>query len=403
MNSEASAVGINVATSREAAAAALQRARGVTTTLTAAAPQIDADRELPANVLAVLHDARLFRLTLPAWLAGEELAPAELAQVTETVAAADASAGWCLGQAFGCAMSAAFMQEDAAREVFGPSNAVLAWGAGAQGKAVETGAGYRVTGSWKFASGGKHATWLGAHCKVYDADGSPRLNAAGKHVGRTALFPRSAATMADDWYVMGLRGTRSEGYSVADLQVEDAFTLDRETPSECRSDAPLYQFPTTNVYAGAFSGVALGIARGALDDLRDLAQNKTARGARSAMRDSPVFHNELAQLEAQHASARAFQQQTLQQAWASVVQGEPLVMDQRAQIRLATTWAINQCAEIVQQVYRLAGSSAIFLDAPFERRFRDMHAVSQQVQGRASNFETVGAYMLGHTADTLFM
>jgi alkylation response protein AidB-like acyl-CoA dehydrogenase len=78
-------------------------------------------------------------------------------------------------------------------------------------------------------------------------------------------------------------------------------------------------------------------------------------------------------------------------------------MDQRAQIRLATTWAINQCAEIVQQVYRLAGSSAIFLDAPFERRFRDMHAVSQQVQGRASNFETVGAYMLGHTADTLFM
>ena len=57
----------------------------------------------------------------------------------------------------------------------------------------------------------------------------------------------------------------------------------------------------------------------------------------------------------------------------------------------------------MEQIYRLAGSTAIFDNAPFERRFRDIHAVSQQVQGRHTNFETVGRYMLGLGANTIFM
>ena len=78
-------------------------------------------------------------------------------------------------------------------------------------------------------------------------------------------------------------------------------------------------------------------------------------------------------------------------------------MDDRARIRLATTYAINEATSVVEQIYRLAGSTAIFDNEPFERRFRDIHAVSQQVQGRHSNFETVGRYMLGLGADTIFM
>ena len=45
-----------------------------------------------------------------------------------------------------------------------------------KGKAVAAEGGYRVTGTWRFASGGKHATWLGGHCCVYNEDGSPRLH-----------------------------------------------------------------------------------------------------------------------------------------------------------------------------------------------------------------------------------
>ena len=367
------------------------------------AAAIETGRELTADVLDALHERELFRLSLPAHVGGYELPVPVLAEVTEIIAGADASTAWCLGQAFGCAMSAAFLDEDAAREVFGPADAVLAWGAGPQGTAVATDGGYVVNGTWKFASGAKHATWLGGHCKVHEADGSPRLGADGVHALRTAVFPRDRAVIADDWYVMGLRGTRSEGYTVENLFVESRLTLDRDTPAECRLDSTLYVFPTTNVYASVFSGVALGIARAMLDDLLALARTKSQRGARTSMRESAVVHTRLAELEARLGAARAFQRETIRGVWAEVDASRELTMAQRARIRLATTHAIRQATSVSEQVYRLAGSTAIFEDHAFERRFRDAYAVSQQVQGRHTNFETVGRLMLGLDIDTLFM
>ena len=385
------------------AAACLERARAVAPTLAAASARGDVERELTADALVALHDSGLFRLTLPAFLGGAELELALLAQVTEVVAMADASAAWCLGQAFGCATSAAYLDEAPARRVFGPREAVLAWGAGAMGKAIVAEGGYRVTGHWRFASGAKHAAWLGAHCKVYEADHRPRLLPNGAHARRTALFPRETAEIADDWYVIGLKATRSEGYGVEDQFVEDALTIDRETPDAGRVDATLYRFTMINVYASAFSGVALGIARGALDDLLALARTKTPHDAPGSLRDSAVFQLRLAELEAQLGSARAYQQQVLHHAWQTVSATRTLTMEERAPIRLATTYAVNQATEVVEQAYRLAGSTAIFENAPFERRLRDAYAVSQQVQGRQSNYETVGRFMLGLDADSPLM
>ena len=381
----------------------LERARALVPLLASAAERIEAERELPADVLEALLDAELFRMTLPVCLGGAELPIAALAEVTETIATADASTAWCLGQALGCAMSAAYLEPESARQVFGPRDAVLAWGAGAEGKAVAVEGGYRVTGHWRFASGGKHATWLGGHCRVFEADGEPRLDADGEHANRTALFPRSAATIADDWYVMGLRGTRSEGYGVDGLFVEDAHTLNRDTPAERRIDSTLYRFSTTNVYASVFSGVALGIARAMLNDLLELAGNKHPRGARSSMRESAVMQTRLAELEARLGSARAYQQLVLNEVWRKVDEAGSPEMSDRARLRLATTYAINQATDVTEGVYRLAGATAIFESRPFERRFRDAHAVSQQVQGRHTNFETVGRFMLGLDVDTMFM
>ncbi|MBT6427650.1 MAG: acyl-CoA dehydrogenase, partial [Rhodospirillaceae bacterium] len=154
--------------------AALEKARAVAPILRAAGAEIEAARALTPGVLTAMHDAELFRLTLPARNNGAELPVPQLAQVAEIIAGADASAAWCLGQSFGCAMSAAFMDEGPAREVFGAREAVLAWGAGLQGKMVATDGGYLVSGTWRFASGSHHATWLGGHSKVFEADGSPR-------------------------------------------------------------------------------------------------------------------------------------------------------------------------------------------------------------------------------------
>lgn len=380
----------------------LARCRLAAAVIAEASSSIEQEARLPAPVLAAMHDAELFRLSLPGWLGGAELPLAELAEFTELIAAADASAGWCLGQALGCATAAAYLEPRVAEQVFGPGNAVLAWGAGAVGTAEATDGGYRVSGTWRFASGSDHATWLGGHCTVKDRDGTPRTDVAGRPVTRTALFPRSAAEIHDDWHVVGLRGTRSEGYTVNDLMVEDAFTLNRDSATDRRSDATLFRFPVVHVYASVFAGVAVGNARAALDRLVELALTKTARGAPTAMRDSPVVHSRLAELEARLGAARAFRAQVLGDVWRRVEASGQVTPAERAPLRLATTHAIHEATRVVEQAYRMAGATAVFTSQPFEQRLRDAYAVSQQVQGRHENYELVGRHLLGLPVDSMF-
>src|SRR4029453_6075895 len=104
-----------------------------------------------------------------------------------------------------------------AREIFGNDpRAVLAWGPGPRVKAVECEGGFRVTGVWAFASGGRHATWIGAHCPLYRADGPPIRNDDGRQIERTFLVRSDEVQWTDIWNVVGLRGTASDQFALTD-------------------------------------------------------------------------------------------------------------------------------------------------------------------------------------------
>jgi indole-3-acetate monooxygenase len=374
----------------------LERARALVHLLEAAAPEIEAACELPAAVLDALHEARMFRTLLPHSCGGDELDPATYVQVIETIARADASTAWCIGQASGCSMSAAYLKPAIARRIWGDDpRAVLAWGAGPQGIARVADGGYRVTGRWEFASGGRHATWLGGHSRVEEPDGTLRRGSDGELVERSMLFPSHQAAMKADWNVLGLRGTGSDSYTVSDLFVPEDHTLCRDADEERREPGTLYRFSTTNLYASGFAGVAMGIAAATLAAFTALAGQKTPQASTRMLRDSAVVQSRLALAEAKLAASRSLLLETLRKIAALVPAQGSLTLDQRMCIRLAATFAIHQSGEVVDMAYHEAGATAIFAGNPFERRFRDMHTVLQQVQARGSHFETVGQHLLG--------
>src|SRR5215469_13214937 len=219
--------GMDVTTANNPAAEYVQRARELAPELAAAADEIERRRELPEPVVDALVERGLFRLLLPRSLGGAELLPADFVPVIEEIAKADASTAWCLNQAAGCSMTAAYLDPAAAREIFGGPHGILAWGPG-PGTARVVKGGYRVTASWSFASGSHNATWLGCHVPVVEADGTPRLNPDGSPVIRTMLFPKSNAQMTDIWRVIGLKGTGSDRFSVEDLFVPQQHTATRD-------------------------------------------------------------------------------------------------------------------------------------------------------------------------------
>ena len=374
---------------------AVARARSVVGLLKDAAPRIEAARELPDDVLEALHEARLFRLLLPRSVGGDELDLRTHAEVLEIVAGADASTAWVMSQGAGCAMGGAFLSEEAAERWFRPKNAVLAWGAGLQGEATTVDGGYRVSGTWTFASGSRHATILGGHSKIFEEDGTPRLRDDGSQLDRTLLFPRLAADIEDVWDVVGLRGTGSDTFTVTDLFVPEEDTIDRENPAELRETGPLYKFSASLAYGVGFAALMLGIARGMLDELTHLAMTKKPRGAAMSLRENPAFQSQLAQLEGSHRSLRAYLHMTAQEIYDEVAAADAITLDQRARMKLATTYVINNAFQIVSDCYRAAGQTAIFPSNPFERRMRDAMTASQQTQARGTNYITVGRCLLG--------
>ena len=381
----------------------LERARGLGPQIAASADEIERQRRLPGTLVSALHDAGLFRMLLPRSLGGAELDPPTFVQVTEAIARADASTAWVICQTSGCSMTAAYLQPDVAREIFGGEPAgVLAWGPPTASKAVAENGGYRLSGTLNFASGSRHATWLGGQAPIVEADGTPRLR-NGLPERRTLLFPAASATMKDVWHVIGLRGTGSDSFTVSDLFVPHEHSFARDNPAERRYQAPLYCFPQGSLYASGFAGVAMGIARSLLEDFLALARDKTPRGYSRALRESGVTQSRVAQAQAQLGAARAYLLASLQEIWSAVGRRGTLELDQRVTIRLAASHAIQQAREVADFAYHAAGGTAVFTTNAFERRFRDIHTVSQQLQGRDDHFETVGKFLLGLEPDTTFL
>jgi len=364
-------------------------ARALAPDIEARADQIEQDRAIPRDLVDALIDAGMFRLMLPRSLGGVELELPTYVQVVEELARADASVGWCVGQANGLCNYIAYADPAAVRPVFSGGRTILANGPGEgnrPGRAEPVQDGYRITGTWMFASGFPHATWLLAICDV-DADSS-------KPDQRLMLLPKNHVTTHDWWHVSGLRGTGSQSFSVQDefVPFERAIRVADDTR---RESGPLYRFSNNGFFGPAFGSVSLGIAHSALTAIVDFAAGKVPRGMDRSIRENATVQLSVAQAHARLGAARSYLHQTLSEVWDSVVAfGEPSV-EQRVAVRLASTHATHEAAAVVDTAYLLAGSNAIFENRPFERRFRDVHAVTQQLQARRAHYEHVGAYLLG--------
>src|SRR4051795_11758999 len=187
----------------------VERARALAPLIAREADEIERTRRLTPAVTEALIENGLYRSLLPKSLGGSE-APLEMfMQMQETIAKADASTAWCLGQCSVCAMTAAYLDPDAAQQIFNEPPGILAWGAIAHQVQAVPG-GYRATARWEFASGSRQASWLGAHVRIVEANGATRLKPNGTPEVRTILFPAKIATMYDVWDAIGLKGTGTD-------------------------------------------------------------------------------------------------------------------------------------------------------------------------------------------------
>ncbi len=359
--------------------------------------EMDRRREVTPEVVDALVAQDMLRLLLPKSLGGGEIHLLDHVKAMEALGWADASVAWFINQSnVSSGTSAAAMPHASALAVFGDPKVGLAWGARHnRSKAIRVEGGFRLSGTWSFASGGRHTTWLGAHSATQNPDGTPYMQTRGGRADdRSFVFLRSEAKIIDDWHVLGLRGTGSDSYTVEDLFVPDERAPARDSLEERREKGPLYTIMSTLLYASGFCGVTLGLARRLLETYVDLARAKHSRASPNAMAVNNAIQREIGLLEAKLSSARAFLHEAVVEVYDAAAAGK-LDVDRRIRLRLATTYGMQEATDVSIACYRAAGTTAILDSAPFERRFRDAMSASQHLQAMPPHIEMVGRHILG--------
>ena len=381
--------------STSAAADPVARVASIAAQLQKSAAENEALGRLTPELVDKLHEQRLFRLLLPAAYGGDEVDLVTWFRTMEAIAKLDASTAWCVGQINGCAASSAALAPEIAHKMWGDNpSAALSWGPPLQSRAEETDGGHRLTGEWGMSSGSRHATWLGLMAPVFDRAGKPVPLPQGVSA-RIFFVPANVVEWIDNWDVIGLNATCSGGYRLDGRFVPAGYSFSREHLPDVRLPGALFKFPLNSLFATGFSAVTLGIARAMLDDVVALAKDKTPRLAKFSLRDNHHVQFQIGEAEARLRSSRHYVESTVGRVWQEVVASGELSIERRIDIRMATTFAIHQANAVADAAWQIAGATAIFSSRPFERRLRDIKTVTQQVQGRPSHLQDVGAYLLG--------
>ena len=137
------------------------------------------------------------------------------------------------------------------------------------------------------------------------------------------------------------------------------------------------------------------MARACLDDAIKLAARKAQRDVSDVMVNRSTVHRQIGEAEASLRAADTYLRGSASDLWNSVCESKQLDMAQRIDVRMASTYAIRQASQVVDVAYEMFGSDAVFKRNLLQRRYQDMHVIVQQIQGRATNFETAGRYFLG--------
>jgi alkylation response protein AidB-like acyl-CoA dehydrogenase len=359
-----------------------ERAKRVGTLANEHAVAGDKDGRLAEAVVDALHKEELYDIWVPRVLGGAELNPVESLQVIENVTYGDPSAGWVLmAAALAIGTGAAYLGDSAVQELFGGGRFPVIAGQGTRpGTAVPTEGGFRLSGSWSFASGIKHGTHIHT-LGLIEGTNEPRI----------FVLPVGKAKLIDNWDVMGLRGTGSIDYTIDSVFVPEAYShfAVTETP---RRGGPLYTIGIAGFATICHAGWACGIGRRMLDEVAAYVRTRGGRAGTQAASES--FLEDYAKAEGIYRAGRALVHETWNDVKRTLDSGEKLSLQQHSTIRLAmvhVTWAAHQASTFA---YKAAGTTALRAGT-LQRLFRDMHAGTQHMIVSPPVFRALGRALAG--------
>ena len=337
------------------------------------------------DVIDAFKTLGVYRALVPRRFGGDECSPGEFCAMVEEISRADGSAGWVAS--FG--MSPVYLASlplDTIRQVYanGP-DVVFAGGIFPPQPAEAVPGGFKVNGRWKYSSGCMGASLVGVGIAPKNGD---KLD-----LPRLAVMPQSKVRIEQTWDTVGLLGTGSHDLVVEDVVVSEEWTFVRGGAANL--DEPFFRYPSLSFATQVLSVVGLGVARAALDELRDMAAGRISVTGAPAVADRPLAQVEIAKAEAALRAARAFFFESIEDAWQTVLRGDSLSVEKTNLLRLSSTHATRVAAEVARTAQMLSGMTGVYNSSPLARCVNDAQVVTQHAFMGDITYQNAGAVFFG--------
>jgi indole-3-acetate monooxygenase len=358
---------------------------GILDLVRTAADEIERSRRLPEAVVGALHDTGINRLLVPAALGGMEAPITDVMDVMERIAAVDGSTGWCAAIGAGSNVFAGYMPATGAGIVFADPDQGNATMFAPLGRVVSDHGRAMLGGRWPFTSNCLHSAWVGLGALFHEAEGVDP-------VPRIVFVQVADLTIEDTWDVVGLRGTGSHHVAAAQVPVYlDRCARFADTPWP---DGTLWRLPVYTTLMPLLAAVALGIARGAVDDVsRQTRKGRIAR--RGQLADAPISMAELAVADTRLRAARAGLRDAVGEAHMRARRGEPINRQLQARICLAGMHACDASVEVTSAAHHLGGSAAAYRGSRLLRALSDVQAARQHLLFSHHHLSELGKLVAG--------
>ncbi len=379
----------------------LRMARSIAAVALEQAGPSEAGRTLSAPLVAALWDSGLMQFMNPAVAGGHEPGFAELIETWIEMARLDGSLGWIgIANIPSSSFAAAYLPDEGFKAVFTANNNRVTMGGqffpNGTGDKVE--GGYKITGAWQFGSGTGHSEYVCAGFLPMD-DGQMVMLNEEMPLMMVAIVPREQVNFTDGWHVQGLKGTGSYDYNLQEVFVPASHTYPLMTREPQRGGS-IYRFGVMPLTGCGHAAWALGVARSAIDDVRELAVSRTRMGETSSVAHRLTFQRNLAHHEAMWRAAHRLVVDTFTAFESEVADGAPVTPTMRCDMRLAATYATEACREVVQWAHLAAGTTSIREGSRLERAFRDMYTGTQHAFISENIYTESGKLMLGLIEDS---
>lgn len=264
------------------------------------ADEVEANRKLPQDLAETLAADGFYAMCNPPEAGGSGATPREYAGAIEALARGDASPAWCAFIATTAAYAMATRQTDSVTSILNEPGVITAGVFAPMGRATPASRngtdGFRINGRWAWGSNAQNARWIMAGCLQADENGAVKIGESGQPQHLSPIFAAADVEFIDTWTVSGLQGTGSTDFQVTDVFVpEDRIVRDFDN---ARDDFPIFRFPGFGLLAMGIAAVALGTARGAMDDFLEIAGAKVPSGGRNPLASKSMAHRDAARAEA---------------------------------------------------------------------------------------------------------